>query len=79
MCACDVSQIEKESKLKGRVCLGKGGLESVRKEFPKFSKSAAHIVLLNLFSDHKNTHTHTYTHLDTVIQMCVLVYEQRSS
>ena len=49
--------------------MGKGRLESVRKEFPKFSKRAAHIVgyFLNVFAEH--THTHTHTDMQTIIQL----------
>ncbi len=48
VCVCVSDRKKKESKLKGRVCFSKEGLESVRREFPKFSKRAARIILLKL-------------------------------
>lgn len=78
---CEPDRKDKSAYSKGCVCVwGKGRLESVRREFPNFSKRTAHIQLLNfkLFAEPHDTHRHTSKCAKSfrLRNMCVLVYEQ---
>lgn len=63
------------------MCLGgeKRGLVCLRREFPKFSKRAAHIVLLNVSAEAHDTHTSMQKIITAMMQehTCAMSGEER--